>query len=72
MGDRKALTPPPTDQRKPPAPPGGMRFVDLVASMRAAQQAYFKTRSREVLITSKQLEAEVDRMITALRSRRVG
>jgi hypothetical protein len=37
-----------------------MQFVDLVASMRATQQAYFKARSREVLINSKKLEAEVD------------
>jgi hypothetical protein len=45
-----------------------LQFVDRVAEMRAAQQGYFKTRSRELLINSKQLEAEVDRGIAAIRT----
>lgn len=35
-------------------------FFDKVASMRQAQRDYFKTRDKEVLIKSKQLEKEVD------------
>jgi hypothetical protein len=45
-------------------------LLDAVAAMREAQRAYFnpKTRSKEILIKSKQLEAEVDRQVIALRS----
>ena len=35
-------------------------FFDKVAAMRQAQRDYFKTRDKEVLIRSKQLEKEVD------------
>lgn len=35
-------------------------FVDLVRRVRAAQKAYFKDRTKENLIASKQLEKELD------------
>lgn len=35
-------------------------FFDKVASMRQAQRDYFKTRDKDTLIRSKQLEKEVD------------
>lgn len=35
-------------------------FFDKVSAMRQAQRDYFKTRDKEVLIKSKQLEKEVD------------
>lgn len=35
-------------------------FFEKVAAMRQAQRDYFKTRDKEVLIRSKQLEKEVD------------
>lgn len=35
-------------------------FRELVAEMRSAQKAYFKTRSRDALERSKQLERSVD------------
>lgn len=35
-------------------------FFDKVAAMRQAQRDYFKTRDRDILISSKQLEKEVD------------
>jgi len=38
-------------------------LVYLVRKMRDAQKAYFKTRSRDNLITAKMLEAEVDKVI---------
>ena len=38
-------------------------FAELVKRMRATQTAYFKSRSRDILLTSKKLEALVDRHI---------
>lgn len=35
-------------------------FFDKVAEMRRAQRDYFKTRDKDTLIRSKQLEKEVD------------
>ena len=35
-------------------------FIELVREMRAAQKEYFKTRSKEVLNRSKELERKVD------------
>lgn len=35
-------------------------FFDKVAAMRQAQRDYFKTRDKDTLIRSKQLEKEVD------------
>lgn len=36
------------------------QFFDLTAQMRAAQKAYFKTRSRDALNRSKALEKRID------------
>ena len=36
------------------------KFMQLVREMRKAQQEYFKTRDRDVLAKSKQLEKRVD------------
>ena len=38
-------------------------FILLVKKMRECQQRYFKTRDKAILITSKQLEASVDKFI---------
>nr|DAP24661.1 MAG TPA: hypothetical protein [Caudoviricetes sp.] len=38
-------------------------FFDLVSEMRKAQKEYFKTRSPESLIMSKDLERQVDKEI---------
>jgi hypothetical protein len=38
-------------------------FIALVAQMRTAQKNYFKTRSKDVLIESKDLERQVDTAI---------
>lgn len=35
-------------------------FFDLVSDMRQAQKEYFKTRDKEVLVKSKELEKRVD------------
>lgn len=35
-------------------------FFDTVAKMRYAQQQYFKTRSKEWLVTSKGFEKQID------------
>lgn len=43
-------------------------FFYLVAEMRAAQQAYFQTRSREVFWACRKLENKVDREIKRVRS----
>ena len=41
-------------------------FARLVRDMRAAQVSYFKTRSREDLVASKQLEKKVDEAIMSM------
>lgn len=49
-------------------------FFDTVAKMRHAQKQYFKTRSTEWLIESKELEKKVDdeiRRVTSLISERI-
>ena len=38
-------------------------FFEKVAAMRAKQKEYFATRSKEVLVESKQLEREIDNEI---------
>ena len=40
-----------------------LNFMLLVKKMRECQQRYFKTRDKAILITSKQLEASVDKFI---------
>jgi len=35
-------------------------FIQLVKRMRDAQRAYFRTRSKQALVESKQIEKEVD------------
>lgn len=35
-------------------------FIELVREMRAAQKEYFRTRSKDVLNRSKELERKVD------------
>ena len=40
-----------------------LEFVNKVRDMRAAQKAYFKKRLQGDLITSKQMEAEVDKAL---------
>lgn len=35
-------------------------FIELVREMRAAQKEYFKTRSKDALNSSKELERKVD------------
>lgn len=42
-------------------------FVDLVAQMREKQKFYFKTRDRQVMLDSKRLESEVDKMLEKFR-----
>ncbi len=41
-------------------------FIELVAQMRAVQKNYFKTRSKDVLLESKNLERQVDAAIAQL------
>lgn len=38
-------------------------FVKIVYEMRKAQKEYFRTRSKEVLLQSKQLERRVDTLL---------
>ena len=39
------------------------KFMDLVEKMRAGQRGYFKTRSKYLLLQTKELEREVDQYI---------
>lgn len=41
-------------------------FVKTVREMRNAQKEYFKTRDKEVLAKSKELERKVDRMLSSM------
>lgn len=41
-------------------------FIELVKNMRAAQCAYFKSRSAKNLTAAKELEAKVDRCLVDL------
>lgn len=41
-------------------------FVELVRLMRDKQKWYFKTRDRQILVESKRLEEQVDRMLERL------
>ena len=43
-------------------------LVEAAAKTRAAQKAYFRDRTRENLIASKQAEAELDAALAALRA----
>lgn len=48
------------------------QFFQLVHEMRTSQREYFRTRSKEALMESKRLEADVDaeiRRVYALQSR---
>lgn len=44
------------------------QFFDLVAALRASQKEYFKTRSKEALQQSLQLEKRVDDEITRVKN----
>jgi hypothetical protein len=41
-------------------------FIELVRQMRAAQKEYFKTRSKDVLNRSKELERKVDNYLQSI------
>lgn len=43
-------------------------FFYLVAQMRGAQKAYFKTKERHVFMAARKLENEVDHEITRVRN----
>lgn len=47
------------------------QFMELVKKMRSAQKEYFRTRSKDVLLQSKQLEKEVDMMIKEISNERL-
>jgi hypothetical protein len=38
-------------------------FLEVVSQMRSTQKEYFRTREKDVLIKSKQLESQVDKFI---------
>jgi hypothetical protein len=40
-----------------------IEFVETVRKMRSAQKNYFKTRNRDFLIESKQLETAIDKAL---------
>ena len=42
------------------------KFIELVKEMRTQQRTYFRTRSKETLIKSKELEGKVDLFIKNL------
>ena len=44
----------------------GKEFIELVKDMRTQQRTYFRTRSKESLTKSKNLEAKVDLYIRNL------
>lgn len=39
-------------------------FIELVREMRNAQKEYFKTRDKNILLKSKELERKVDSFLT--------
>lgn len=43
-------------------------FIRCVGAMRAAQRDYFKTRSRDALVLSKDLELKVDNLFYTLQN----
>jgi len=45
-----------------------VQFFDKVAEMREAQREYFRTRSKEALIKSKQTEREIGNEIERVKS----
>lgn len=45
-----------------------VQFFDKVAEMRDAQREYFRTRSKEALIKSKQTEREIDSEIERVKA----
>lgn len=45
-----------------------VQFFDKVAEMRETQREYFRTRSKEALIKSKQTEREIDNEIERVKS----
>lgn len=45
-----------------------VQFFDKVAEMREAQREYFRIRSKEALIKSKQTEREIDNEIERVKS----
>lgn len=45
-----------------------VQFFDKVAEMREAQREYFRTRSKEALIKSKQTEREIDNEIERVKA----
>ena len=44
-------------------------LLSLVAKLRQTQRRYFKTRDREALVESKQIEGQVDALVARLTSR---
>lgn len=48
-----------------------VEFFNAVAEMRDAQKSYFKTRSKDDLKRSKELERKVDAMIQYVRSPKI-
>lgn len=44
-------------------------FIELVREMRAAQKEYFKTRSKDVLSRSKELERNVDAELQSINNK---
>lgn len=45
-----------------------VQFFDKVAEMREAQKEYFRTRSKDALIKSKQTEREIDNEIERVKA----
>jgi hypothetical protein len=43
-------------------------FLEVVSQMRSTQKEYFRTREKDVLIKSKQLESQVDKFINDFNS----
>ena len=42
-----------------------LQFIQLVRAMRASQKEYFRTRDKNILLQSKELERQVDNLLSA-------
>lgn len=42
-----------------------LQFIQLVKDMRASQKEYFRTRDKNILLQSKELERQVDNLLSA-------
>ena len=42
-----------------------LQLVQLVRAMRASQKEYFRTRDKNILLQSKELERQVDKMLSS-------